>query len=200
MVVRTIPVAISARHVHLCQDSIDRLFGAGYVLTVISPLSQPGQYATGETVTLTGPRGRLTAVRVLGPPRDADQIELSRSDEMTLGIHAPLRLSGDLAQTPGIAITGPAGQIALEHGVITATRHIHMSPQDAQDFQVRDRQRVQVAIDSDGRDLLFDDVVVRVSPAFRLEMHLDTDEGNAAGIESCGSARLVTTSLYCAHG
>lgn len=191
---RMIPVAISARHVHLCQQSIDRLFGAGYRLTLKNRLSQPGQYAATETVTLVGPRGRLTAVRVLGPPRDADQVELSRSDEMTLGIDAPLRISGDLAATPGIAIVGPAGQVVLEQGVITAARHIHMSPQDARDFGVRDRQRVQVAIDSEGRDLLFGDVVVRVSPDFLLELHLDTDEGNAAGIGSCGSARLVNIS------
>ena len=113
---------------------------------------------------------------------------------MTLGIDAPLRVSGDLTATPGVAIVGPAGQVVLQHGVITATRHIHMSPQDALDFGVRDRQRVHVAIDSDGRDLLSGDVVVRVSPAFRLELHLDTDEGNASGIGAHANARLVKVS------
>lgn len=187
----TIPIAISARHVHLTQATVDVLFGAGHALHVKSPLSQPGQFAAIETIQLVGPRGTLDLVRVLGPVRDADQIELSRSDEIQLGIDAPLRVSGDLTRTPGIELVGPAGRVKLEHGVVTPVRHIHMSPEDAQRFGVRDRDRVQVAVDSDGRDVVFADVVVRVSPAFRLELHLDTDEGNAAGAGSGATARLV---------
>jgi acetate kinase len=189
-----IPLAISARHVHLKQATIDALFGPGHVLRVKAPLSQPGQFAAEETVTLVGPRGRLEQVRVLGPPRAADQVELARSDEIALGIDAPLRLSGDLQQTPGIEVIGPAGRVRLASGVVTALRHIHMSPADAERLGVRDRQCVSVAVDSDGRDLLFGDVVVRVSPQFRLELHLDTDEANAAGVREGTTARLARLS------
>ncbi len=154
-------------------------------------MSQPGQFAAQETIELVGSAGRLEHVRVLGPVRDADQIELSRSDEILLGIDAPLRVSGDLANTPGIELVGPAGRVRLDHGVVTAVRHIHMSPEDAQRLGVRDGERVQVALDSDGRDVIFDDVVVRVSPSYRLELHLDTDEGNAAGVSQGATARLV---------
>jgi acetate kinase len=183
----SIPIAVSARHVHLAQATLDVLFGPGHVLQVRAPLSQPGQYAALETVTLVGPRGRLEHVRVLGPPRQADQVELSRSDEIALGIDAPLRVSGDLAGTPGIELVGPAGRVRLDRGVVTPVRHIHMSPEDARRLGVHDRQRVHVAVDSDGRDVIFADVAVRVSPQFRLELHLDTDEGNAAGV--CQGAR-----------
>lgn len=186
-----IPIAISARHVHLRQPTIEALFGAGHVLRPKSALSQPGQFAAEETVTLVGPRGRLDHVRVLGPPRAADQVELSRSDEIALGIDAPLRVSGDLQQTPGIELVGPAGRVRLDGGVVTAVRHIHMSPADAERLDVQDRQCVSVAVDSDGRDILFGDVVVRVSPQFRLELHLDTDEANAAGVCQGTTARLV---------
>jgi acetate kinase len=167
------------------------LFGPGHVLRVKSLLSQPGQFAAVETVALVGPRGRIEDVRVLGPTRDAEQVELSRSDEIALGIDAPLRVSGDLRQTPGIELVGPAGRVRIDHGVVTPIRHIHMSVDDAGRFGVRDGERVCVAVDSDGRDLVFADVAVRVSPNFRLELHLDTDEGNAAGICQGAVARLV---------
>jgi acetate kinase len=186
-----IPVAISARHVHLSQPTLDALFGAGHVLQVKAALSQPGQFAACETVALVGPHGRIDHVRVLGPPRASDQVELARSDEITLGIDAPLRVSGDLASTPGIEIAGPAGSVRLPAGVVMPVRHIHMSPEDAERLGVSDRQRVSVAVDSDGRDLVFGDVVVRVSPQFRLELHLDTDEGNAAGVGPGTRARLL---------
>ena len=142
-------------------------------------------------MSLVGPRGRLDGVRLLGPPRAMDQVELSRSDEIALGIDAPLRVSGDLASTPGIEMVGPAGRVRLAAGVVTPVRHIHMSPADAQRLGVADRQRVSVAVDSLGRDLVFQDVVVRVSPDFRLELHLDTDEGNAAGVAPGTTARLL---------
>lgn len=188
-----IPVAISARHVHLQQATIDALFGPGHVLTHKAPLSQPGEFAAMETVTLRGPHGHLDDVRVLGPPRGADQVELSRSDEIALGMDAPLRVSGDLGHTPGIAIVGPAGSVLLKRGVITPVRHIHMNPEDAQRLGLHDRDRVAVAVDSDGRDMVFADVIVRVSPRFRLELHLDTDEGNAAGVRPGTLARLLPT-------
>lgn len=196
-----IPVAISARHAHLSQATLDILFGAGYRLQVHAPLSQPGQFSAEETVTLIGPRGHIDRVRVLGPPREHDQIEISRSDEFTLGVDAPVRISGDLRNTPGITLAGPAGQVTLHDGVISARRHIHMSPQDAARYGVGDHDIVQVKIDSDGRDLIFGDVMVRVSPDFRLELHLDTDEANAAGVR-CGDrvALIVRQAPQLMHG
>lgn len=186
-----IPVAVSARHAHLSQATIDKIFGPGYRLNIRKMLSQTGQYAAEETVTLVGPRGRISGVRVMGPPRGHDQIEISRTDEFVLGVDAPVRISGDLANTPGITVEGPAGSTTLESGLITARRHIHMSPDDARRFGVRDYDTVEVRIDSDGRDLTFGDVTVRVSPDFTLEMHLDTDEANAAGIERGDMGELV---------
>ena len=181
----TIPVAVSARHAHLSQSTIERLFGKGYTLTARSELSQTGQFAAREMVTLIGPRGRLERVRLMGPPRECDQIEISRSDAFVLGIDVPLRLSGDLRGTPGILVEGPQGRIALTTGVIEAQRHIHMGPADAQRLGVSHGSIVRAKLGGAGRSLVFDDIVVRVSPNFRLELHLDTDEANAAGV-ACG--------------
>ncbi|HTE40801.1 MAG TPA: acetate/propionate family kinase, partial [Steroidobacteraceae bacterium] len=177
-----IPVAVSARHVHLSVATIHTLFGPGYELKTKTELSQHGQFAAQETVALIGPRGRLDNVRVMGPPRKEDQVEISRTDEFVLGVDAPVRLSGDLANTPGITLAGPSGKVTITHGVICARRHIHMNPADAQRFGVQDRDSVNVRIDSEGRDLTFSDVIVRVAPNYELEMHLDTDEGNAAEV------------------
>ncbi len=179
---RRVPLAISARHAHLTTATIEKLFGAGHTLTPRANLSQHGQFAAKEVITLIGPRGRIENVRVMGPPRKADQIEISRSDEFTLGIDAPVRISGDLANTPGITLEGPAGRAKIEHGVVCARRHIHMSTADAARLGIADHASVAVRIDSDGRDLTFNDVTVRVSPDFSLELHLDTDEANAAGV------------------
>ena len=195
-----IPMAISVRHVHLTQGTVERLFGRNYLLRVHSPLSQPGQYAAQETVTLVGPRGRLTHVRIVGPPRLEDQVELSRTDEIALGIDAPLRESGDLADTPGIVIEGPAGSVALERGVICALRHIHMSPADADVLGLKNHDQVAVAVINRNRRLLFGDVVVRVSPAFRLELHLDADEGNAAGLHSGEDVLLAEIDMSASVG
>lgn len=186
-----IPVRISARHVHLCQRTINALFGRDYRLQPRAPLSQPGQFACEETVALVGPEGRLSHVRVLGPPRSEDQIEISRTDERTLGLDAPLRLSGDLLDSPGILIEGPAGRVYLDRGVVRALRHIHMSPADAERLEVHDHDVVQVAVQGGGRSLVFDDVVVRVAANYRLEFHLDSDEGNAAGVSDGAVGRLV---------
>lgn len=187
-----VPVAVSARHAHLSSNTVRQLFGAGYELRVRKWLSQTGQFSAEETVSLIGPRGRLDNVRLMGPPREHDQVELSRSDECLLGINAPLRLSGDLAQTPGLQIVGPAGSMTLQTGVITARRHIHISPAEAQERDLHNGQVVSVKIDSDGRDLIFNDVVVRVAADFRLELHLDTDEANAAGVSNGDSAEIIT--------
>jgi acetate kinase len=177
-----IPVAISNRHVHLSTATIDKLFGVGYQLQKKTDLSQHGQFAAQETVALIGPRGRIDKVRVMGPPRKEDQVEISRTDEFTLGVDAPVRLSGDLADTPGITLVGPLGKFTIPRGVICARRHIHMNPTDAARFGVKDRDSIDVRIDSEGRDLTFSDVIVRVDPNYELEMHVDTDEGNAAEV------------------
>lgn len=187
----SIPVEISARHAHLSTVTIERLFGPGYQLRKRGDLSQTGQYAAEETVSLIGPRGRIEQVRLMGPPRDADQVEISRSDEFILGVDAPVRLSGDLANTPGVTLEGPQGRVAMPSGVICARRHIHMNPDDARRLQVRHGDTVQVSIDSDGRDLIFADVIVRVAPGYQLRLHLDTDEANAAGIRPGQLATLV---------
>jgi len=189
-----IPIAISARHAHLSQTTLDQVFGAGHQLQPRTWLSQTGQFAAQETVSLVGPKGRLDNVRVMGPPREQDQIELSRTDETALGLEAPVRVSGELAGTPGITVEGPMGRRTLQSGVISARRHIHMNPQDAERLGVRDGQSVQVRIDSADRDLIFGDVAVRIRPDFRLELHLDTDEANAAGIAYGGHGELLDAS------
>lgn len=186
-----IPIAVSARHAHLSQRTLDGLFGTGYRLHPRAALSQTGQYAAQESVTLIGPRGKLERVRLMGPPRAQDQIEISRSDEFALGIDAPVRVSGDVSNTPGITLEGPQGRVTIASGVICARRHIHMSTADAERFGVKDHATVRVRIDSPARDLVFEDVTVRVSPEFKLELHLDTDEANAAGVDSSTTAELL---------
>lgn len=179
---RTIPVAISARHLHLTQDTVEALFGAGHTLTPLKSLSQPGQFAAEEQVTLVGPKRSIEGVRVLGPVRSKNQVEISRTDEFFLGIDAPIRASGDVANTPGITLIGTEGrQVTLQNGVICAWRHIHMTPADAKAFGVKDRDVVEVDVGLPGvRSLTFRDVLVRVKSTYALEMHIDTDEGNAA--------------------
>jgi acetate kinase len=189
-----IPVAISARHVHLTQQTVERLFGAGYRLRPHKSLFQPGQYAAEETVSLLGPAGRLDHVRIVGPPRHDNQVEISRSDEITLGLDAPLRESGDLSGTPGLTLAGPMGKVQIGTGVVCALRHIHMSVADAAVLGLKDQDRVAVAVDGSGRRLVFGDVVVRVAPNYRMELHLDTDEGNAAGLSAGMRAALLAPS------
>jgi acetate kinase len=179
-----IPVAVSARHVHLCTQTIEALFGPHHALHARTSISQPDQYASEETVTLVGPKGRLEHVRVVGPARSQDQFEISRTDAIWLGLEAPVRESGDLRQTPGITIAGPKGSIVLQSGVICSLRHIHMSPADAVVLGLKDRDQIEVSVTGGGRRVTFGDVRVRVSPTFRLEFHIDTDEANAAGLQS----------------
>ncbi len=176
-----IPVEISAHHVHLSQADVEALFGPGHQLTPMHELSQPGQYACEEKVHLVGPKGRIANVRVLGPTRKETQVEIAMTEQFKLGVQPPIRQSGDLAGTPGLTLEGPYGSTVIERGVICAQRHIHMSPEDAMRFRVRDNYVVRVRIEGE-RELIFGDVVVRVNPNFRLAMHIDTDEGNAGNI------------------
>ncbi len=176
-----IPLEVSAHHVHLSAAHVALLFGEGHRLTPVSELSQPGQFACAEKVDLIGPKGTVKNVRVLGPDRAETQVEISMTEQFKLGIHPPIRESGDLAGTPGLRLAGPAGTVELDKGVICAMRHIHMSPHDALTMGLRDRYVVRVVVEGD-RELVFGDVMVRVSPAYRLAMHIDTDEANAAGI------------------
>lgn len=178
-----IPVEISAHHVHLSQADVEALFGPGHQLTPMHELSQPGQYACEEKVHLVGPKGRIANVRVLGPTRKETQVEIAMTEQFKLGVQPPIRQSGDLAGTPGLTLEGPYGSSQIERGVICAQRHIHMSPDDAIRFRVRDNTVVRVRVEGE-RQLIFGDVVVRVNPAFRLAMHIDTDEGNAGNIQT----------------
>jgi acetate kinase len=187
-----IPIAVSARHVHLDRAAMDVLFGPGSELTPIKPLSQPGQYACAESVTIVGPRGRLERVRVLGPLRKGCQVEISRTDEFLLGVDAPIRQSGQTKGSAPITLEGPRGTLRLEEGLICAWRHIHMHPSDAEAYGVRDGDEVEVAVTGGPRDLVFGDVIVRVSEQFALEMHIDTDEANAAELSSGAAGALVT--------
>ncbi|MGI6202569.1 MAG: PduL/EutD family phosphate acyltransferase [Eubacteriales bacterium] len=178
-------VETSARHVHLTAEQVEILFGKGATLTKKKDLSQPGQYACEQRVTVVGPRNQIANVSILGPERSAGQVEVSMTDARTLGIAAPVRESGDIAGTPGCKLVGPCGEVTLDEGVIVAKRHIHMTPEDAERIGVTDRQVVSVKVDTPERSLVFGDVVVRVSPSFALAMHIDTDESNAANA-SCG--------------
>ncbi|KUK31145.1 MAG: Phosphate propanoyltransferase [Thermoanaerobacterales bacterium 50_218] len=178
-----IPVGVSARHVHLSPEHIEVLFGKGYQLTPIRELSQPGEFAAKETVTLVGPRGVLQGVRVLGPPRSKTQVEISKTDGYILGIDPPVRVSGDHRDTPGCIIVGPHGAVKIESGVICAMRHIHISPELATNLGLHDGDFVRVKAAGD-RKVIFDKVIVRVSPRAVFEMHIDTDEANAAGLRN----------------
>ena len=190
---RTIPVALSARHVHLSRAHVEELFGSGHQLTPLNDLSQPGQFAAQECVEVVGPRRSIPGVRVLGPPRGSTQVELSVTDGFVLGVNVPVRVSGDLAGTPGVHLIGPRGAVKLKSGCISAVRHIHMTPPDAKSYGLQDGQRVYVRFEGP-RSLIFDEVVVRVSDQFKTELHIDTDEGNAAGIRA-GDRAVIVASL-----
>ncbi len=178
-----IPIELSAHHVHLSQEDTHALFGPGHELTFRAPLSQPGQYSCEETVNLIGPRGRAERVRVLGPVRPQSQVEIAITEEFKLGIKAPIRPSGVLDNTPGITVEGPKGVLDIPEGVICSLRHIHMAPEDALTFGLKDRDIVMVKVEGE-RTLIFGDVLIRVDPDFRLSMHIDTDEANAASIRT----------------
>lgn len=186
-----IPVGISARHVHISHELFEQLYGRGKELTIYTELYQPSEFASVEVLTLIGPRLRaIQDVRILGPFREKTQIELSRTDGIALGIDPPVRKSGDLKGSEPIVLVGPAGSVSLKEGAICANRHIHMSPDDAKRFGIHDDQIVKVKVPGT-RAITFENVQVRVSEKYLLQMHLDTDDANAAGIRCGDSAELV---------
>ena len=172
-------VEVSAHHIHLTQEHVEALFGKGHQLTKQSDLSQPGQYACKEQLAIVGPKGRIERVRVLGPARKYTQIEIAMTEQFKLGVQPPIRESGDIADTPGCTLESSTASVRVDRGVICALRHIHMTPEDALRYGVRDKSFVRVRIDGD-RELVFGDVLVRVDRSFALAMHIDTDEANAA--------------------
>ena len=180
-------VETSARHVHVSQADLETLFGAGYQLTPKKDLSQPGQYACAERVDVVGPKKTLTGVSILGPVRKETQVEISLTDARSIGVAAPIRESGDTANSGACKLVGPCGEVELAQGVIAAKRHIHMTPADAAEMDVKDKDIVCVKVETEGRTTIFGDVVVRVNENFALAMHIDTDESNAA---ACGRNQM----------
>ena len=183
-------VETSARHVHLTQEHIEILFGKGHQLTHKKDLSQPGQFACEERVTVVGPKKEIAGVSILGPARPASQVEISLTDARSIGVNAPIRESGDVAGSGACKLVGPCGEVELTEGVIAAQRHIHLTPEAAAEFGVSDKEIVCVKIDS-ARSLVFDDVVVRVSEKFAPAMHVDTDDANAVGIGNGFKVKIV---------
>ncbi len=178
---KKILVETSARHVHLTEADMETLLGKGQTLTVKKMLSQPGQFASNERISIVGPKSTINNVLILGPTRPATQVELSLTDARALGITAPVRESGDIAGSGAIKLVGPAGEVELSEGAIAAKRHIHLDPATAEELGVSDKQIVSTKIDTNGRSLIFGDVVVRVNANFAPAVHIDTDEANAAG-------------------
>lgn len=187
---KIVPVGVSARHIHLTQEHIEALFGQGYQLTEFKPLSQPGQFAANETVAVIGPKGQFDKVRILGPARPASQLEISRTDSFAIGVKAPVRESGNIDGTPGVKITGPAGEVELQEGVIVAARHIHFHTSDAEQWGIKDKQLLKVRLSGE-RGLVLENVIARVSEHFALDMHIDTDEANAAGANNGDTAEII---------
>jgi len=184
-------VSISARHVHLTDEHVETLFGAGRTLTPMKDLYQDGFYAAEETVMVVGPRRRmLPTVRILGPTRSKSQVELAFTDCISLGIDAPVRPSGNIAGTPGCVLVGPKGVVELHQGVIRAERHVHMGPADARQYGVEDKQRMSLRVAS-SCSTVFEDLLVRVGEKIKLEVHLDTDEGNACDIDHAEKVELL---------
>lgn len=181
----------SARHVHVTEKDLAILFGEGYKLHAKRELSQPGQFLSEEKVKLEGPKGAIERVSILGPERPATQVELSFTDARILGVDAPIRESGDVKGSAAVKIVGPAGSIDLPEGAIIAKRHIHVTPEDAAAFGIKDKQIVKVKVGGD-RGLIFDQVVIRVSPKFRTFMHIDYDETNAAGLKGSVEGEIIT--------
>ena len=188
---KTVPVGVSNRHIHLSTADVETLFGAGYQLTPLKDLSQPGQFACKETLTIVGPSLRpIENVRVLGPVRKASQVEISRTDSFTLKVKPPVRESGDISGSAPVTIIGPKGVVTLKEGCIIANRHIHMSTDEGAKFGLCDGQYVDVEVEGERRTKFYD-VQIRVHKDFRLEMHIDTDDANAAGIGNGAKVKIV---------
>jgi putative phosphotransacetylase len=184
-------IETSARHAHVTKETLETLFGAGAELTVKKMLSQPGQYASDQRIQVVGPRGSLTCT-ILGPTRPADQVELSFTDARTIGVVAPVRESGDTKGSTGCKLVGPCGEVEISEGVIIAKRHIHMTPQDAEEMNVQDKEVVSVkVVNETGRGITLHDTVVRVHPNFALAMHVDTDEANAGALSGVVMGEIV---------
>jgi len=184
-------IETSARHVHVTQETLETLFGAGAQLEVKKMLSQPGQFASNQKVTVVGPKGQL-ACSILGPCRKADQVEVSFSDARTLGVVAPVRESGDVAGSAPCKLVGPCGEVEIAEGVIVAKRHVHMTPADAKELGVENGEIVNVKVsNATGRSLIFGDTVVRVSDSYALAMHVDTDEANAGALSGAVTGTIV---------
>ena len=183
-------VEISARHLHVSKEVLEALFGEGATLTNKKDLSQPGQFACFERVTVVGPKGQLT-MSILGPVRSNTQVEVALTDARALGIAVPIRESGNIEGTPGCKLVGPCGEVEIERGVIVAKRHIHLTPENAKEFNVKDKQIVSVKVTENERSLIFGDVVIRVSEKFAPAMHIDTDEANAAGLKGAVQGEII---------
>jgi len=186
-----VTVGLSNKHVHLSKEHINILFGEGHELTPIKDLSQPGQFACDEKVDLVGPKRTIKGVRILGPARKETQVEISLSDGFTLGLsEVPIRDSGNIDGTPGVKLVGPCGEVELEKGVIAASRHIHMNTSDAAKYGLKDKDIVSVKVGGP-RGLIFENVLIRVNDEYALDMHLDVEEGNAAGLANCDTVEVI---------
>jgi len=185
-----VKVGLSNKHLHLKKEDIDKLFGAGYELTVFKELVQPGQYACEEKVDIVGPKGTLKGVRVLGPARPETQVEMAITDARGIGIKPVVRESGKLAGTPGCKLVGPKGEVELDYGVIVALRHVHLSEDQAKEIGVKDKDIVALKIGGE-RGVIFDNVLIRSGEGHTKEAHLDTDEGNAAGCDADSVAEII---------
>lgn len=189
----TLVVNSSARHMHISPENLETLFGPGAELTVHKWLYQEGQFASEQTVTLIGPRKRIIPnLRILGPCRNLTQIELSLTDAVQLGMDIPVRMSGDIEGTPGAYIMGPKGMLEMKNGVIRAARHVHMSPDDARFYGVKHLDKITLKVTAPGCTTLFDDLIVRVDPTFKLEVHIDTDEANACDLDRAERVELIS--------
>jgi putative phosphotransacetylase len=194
-------VSISARHIHLTDEHVETLFGPGATLTPMKPLYQDGFFAAEETVMVVGPRKRmLPSVRILGPTRSASQVELAFTDAISLGLDLPVRHSGDVAGTPGCVLVGPKGVVELNEGVIRAARHVHMSLKDAEDYGVKNGEFMKLKVKSPQCSVTLEDLLVRADPTTKLEVHLDTDEGNACFLDAAESIELVPQHQDCKCG
>jgi putative phosphotransacetylase len=187
---QTVPLGISNRHLHVSKADLEALFGPGYKLREMRPLKQPGQFACEEIVTVVGPKGQIEGVRILGPERKATQVEVSLTDAFKLGIKPPVRDSGDLEGSASLTVVGPKGQVNLRQGAILALRHIHMHTSEGQQYGYKDKDRVSVRAVNE-RGVVFENVLVRVNDAFALEMHLDTDEANAALLKNGDLLKII---------
>ncbi|MFZ7120407.1 MAG: phosphate propanoyltransferase [Eubacteriaceae bacterium] len=187
---KLVPIAMSNRHIHLSQEDLEMLFGTSYELTHFKDLSQPGQFACEEKVDIIGSKGALKGVRILGPVRNKTQIEISVSDGFVLGVKAPIRDSGHLDDSPGVKIVGPNGEVILKNGVVVAARHIHMNFEEASKYSLKDKEIVSVLVKGK-RGLVFNNVLVRTNENYSLEMHVDVEEGNAAGVKNGQLVEIV---------